>query len=306
MNGEETRNPLGSAASATHSPGFDINAAKDYAEQFSVPIIHFVDGGADWMGSGVLVELFDRHFILTAGHCVRDTRNWDSVHVGISQTRHRFDVRFSRGHMTYRNEANQPFRDHGYFELDRASADWIASMNKIFMGAGRLSAAGTDISQELGGIAVLSGFPGSVANQTGQGVGSRFLACGVFLPDMMPCAEGGNPTPFDAGQSVDICVTDQMLRDNSGSWSLEDFPALEGASGGGFWLPEVANRDTELRLKLAGIRVGRVLVPPSVPGFIRFREVLVGHHLRLIADEHEDLRESIFEMWPGLANDAWV
>jgi hypothetical protein len=82
-------------------------------------------------------------------------------------------------------------------------------------------------------------------------------------------------------------------------WSFD-----RGMSGGGCWKANVRPRPTSWSLssvKLAGIHIGSRDPRRRNNGFSR--KVLIGHHLKLIAKDYEDLASTINERWPQLSDD---
>ena len=59
---------------------------------------------------------------------------------------------------------------------------------------------------------------------------------------------------------------------------------------------------TPTRLRLIGTHAGHLdTVPPGREKLYGYaREILIGHHLRLLAEDYADLRDLIYGEWPAL------
>ena len=85
-------------------------------------------------------------------------------------------------------------------------------------------------------------------------------------------------------------------------------PRLSGASGGGVWaagMPDDIVSWKTAQIGLAGIHCSSYLSQAGEKDEDDFlRGLAIGHHLHLIADHYDDLREYILAKWPDVESYA--
>lgn len=254
-----------------------------------------------YFGSGCLLELGRRHFLITAGHCAdRFEKGYDLNLIisdkppAIMPSVHKKGFRHDRGTIL----------DYGYFEIE--DAGMIEAKQKIFMTAGRLKVIPSVRLDRLEEAGVLAGFPTDIASRDKGGYEARLLASMLPLPGCGFSPKGQRPNPALGVNALLIPVSEKVLEGDTRDPTLTDLPKLQGSSGGGFWIPENLASSEWLTLRLVAIHVGVRPKEESPDGFRLLCEVMVGHHLRLIADDYPDLRDEIITSWPFLRDDEWA
>jgi hypothetical protein len=263
---------------------------KQHIRLFTVGIAFYRDGEVStatyWKnGTGVLVSLNGRHFMLTAGHCIEDLAQ-HTFAISICDKPHTFQPRFVR---TGVDTAGG--RDWGYAEIAPADVVTIESQNAVFLAASRLMVMDATALQAEGEILVLYGYPDAVVVKTGSG--------DVGMTDYYIGSSVTAAAPIEAAvQHVNMDLMD--VRDvTQDSRPAVEVPRLRGLSGAGCWNTRLKPSDetwVPRSVRLVGIHVGST----DEKGARWGREILVGHHLRMIAADYPDLRETILGTWPAL------
>lgn len=254
-------------------------------------------------GSGVLFHLPGYHFILTAGHCVSAYQQ----HVcafGVDNSPHCYAP--FRWHSGYRFSGVAE-RDFGYILIPEDEAVRFTSGNRIFLGPDRVEALTSAAITAQNDWMILAGYPGAIQQQTGNGLGCRLMSYPTTIGGLGDAPSSDIPVPTRAVEYVDLWVPRNGVQPAKGYADVE-VPLLGGASGGGCWKAGVRGQEADpswssARLRLTGIHVAS----PSMQKPHRFaREILVGHHLRLIAEEISALKSTIFDRWPLLQDATWM
>ena len=145
-----------------------------------------------------------------------------------------------------------------------------------------------------------------------QGLGVRALAVLLSNPEKRsePKVEASNlemPSIESDVQIINYGGNPDAVSSLSGS-RVPSIPMMEGASGGGFWSADFSDPieqwDASM-LRLLGIHVGEAVLDGEIDKFRGFRTILIGHHLRFIAESIPALHELIYSFWPGLSEDLW-
>jgi hypothetical protein len=245
------------------------------------------------VGSGVLLEIAAEHFILTAGHCVEHYQKFPSA-FGVENSPHRYmPGRSEHSKFVCENDSRESGkRDFGYIHI---SPDQVVRFrgNRVFVSLDRVAVL---TSEELRGAndwIAASGYPRALTGQTTRGHFLRLLApytvvagvCGAPQSDLTPLDPQGL-------EFVDLWLPPEMK-----------VPVLRGMSGGGCWKTNVRParpKWSDGDIKLTGIHIAST-DDSQKDRFMR--EVLIGHHLKLIARGFPNLRSEIFGRWPQLEDD---
>ena len=261
----------------------------EYIEKFSVQLIHGERHPPEPFGSGVLIELDGRYFIVTAGHCASDYYGHSTIHLKGANTGPPFEARIRQPPDAVYNNWDL-IEDYGFYELEPERLDAVSDNGKQFLDRNNLLVLNEEKFLVAWSSAIVSGFPRSMTKLTGQQVFESCLLELAICPNMVSYSAGKRR------KCISIDLT-QMFGEGK--------PAdLEGASGGGFWVLKREESGSPLNPTLAGLNVGT----PNNDGTGSGRELLVtlvGHHLRRIADRIDDLKGFIFCTWPFLANNVW-
>jgi hypothetical protein len=259
-------------------------------------------------GSGVLVQLEGRKFMLTAGHVLRDIAKAERCAITIRRGMHKFAPP-SLGRAEYRFEKG--VLDFGFIEFAPSVASTIEANEKMFAGPNTLLVEPCAASIAANDWMVMAGFPDEVSKKAPQATGYRLVHTSTTLA-------GCGPAPAsvlgpDSHQAIDLWVPENIaVYSVTGKLEGNRVPAFAGASGGGAWKAGVRPIQAGIawnvnKLKLVGIHIGSSdsTVLNGTP--TRFaREVLIGHHLRLIADTTPALRAAVFARWPILNDPLWA
>ncbi len=280
-------------------------AISDFIKPYTVALVGPEGPG---LGSGLLVQLWGRYFLLTAGHVVRrvDAIN-DSIRLVIAHAIH--DARFRLEKRRYVCGTDQDDADFGYFEIPAYDAERIRAHEKVFAGPGRLQVQPTAEDD----LYVVSGYPahrainGSPTGQTWVQFHHWTTAAAGYRS--VPAA----PRSMRAGMrvinlSVDpsAIILDYTGPDEAGAIKLKEaIDPMSGASGGPCWrtfAPRTVGEWEAKGLKAVACHRARSVEVVDADGTrYRFaREVSIGHHLRTIADDYPDLRAIMMQSWPIL------
>lgn len=251
------------------------------------------------LGSGVFVALGARRFILTAGHCVKESGH-EAVVITYSQFPRTTAYDLRRG-----ADVSEGL-DAGYFELSIPEWRTLESEGKVFMNHGRLLVDRGDAFVDDDHY-VLAGFPSALGETPHPGAYLRkfhFVATSVAgrrnsAPSLFPRAAGV--------ESLDLAVDGRhMTADLLSAEPREvQLPDLRGASGGPCWKGGVPQNDPATwraqDMRVIGTHVARTVSYDDTERWMFARTILIGHHLRLIARDYPDMSDFIFSTWPVLA-----
>ena len=262
-----------------------------------------VRGPPSTVFSGVLVELFGRAFILTAGHCVEDVGERLIVETG------------GRGQCTnfrpyvagknYRYDADTSGFDHGYIELAEHDSRTMEANAKLFLKPSQIDVVLSSELQNEGDWMCLSGYPIEFYRDIDAGVAIRML----HVSGRPTGCEDSPVSLLKPGReqvnSLDIAVPAGLHVGNT-----EDdpptrvrLPPLEGASGGGLWRMRTRTREGWSAKSVALVGTLSSGSPTTFDDTVDwfYRCSLLSHHLRLIADDYDDLRKQLLDRWSLLA-----
>src|SRR5207244_9269710 len=154
--------------------------------------------------------------------------------------------------------------------------------------------------------------PRALVEESEDGHAYRMLAYSTTIAGLGGVPASVIPSPHPSMRVLDLCrpLAGQLLTFPTGELRDYRLPSLKGASGGGCWKsgvrPEPSAFDVHA-IRLSGIHIGATKNPADthIGPCLFMREVLVGHHLRLIADTVPEVRERAFDYWPQLRDDTW-
>ncbi len=267
----------------------------------TTPILIF-DGPLDnhtlvSLGTGILARIASRYFILSAGHCVRDSAGSGKVlALGVKKKAPPLRAQIANSGYCYKPNTEIDF---GYWELAEYDAGDLKG-NHVFISLDGIVSASPAELVSLNDWMVLAGFPGEIPPPGIRKYTAQIFAYTTILAG--PSNSGIIPTRLheEIGM-LDLCVEAKGdLATTEEHAKQIDIPDLGGCSGGGVWLSGVRSERDDWKsenMRLAGIYIGNW---PYEKGRRFGRAVLVGHHLNLIANHYDDLREEICKRFPRL------
>lgn len=285
--------------------GTFLSEVSECLSRFTIALIQVGQNGT--IGSycsGVLVTLGGRNFILTAGHCIEEyERAPDRLLLGVQTAPHNLRPRFPL--RTGKKLVIGASMDFGFIEVPPNLFAQIKS-EKIFVPGRRLLVV-DDVSADRDLFAFL-GVPRQLATHSAHDVTlSNYLYC-TWVAGQFGLPPSNAHPPLAGVRVVDVHVSKEgphhLIKDGCADpVTMAATPDLGGCSGAGCWkLGRTEESWNSESVQLVGIHIGH-----STTGEETFaRSVLVGHHLRLLADEFADLREDIFKSWPILRDDSWA
>lgn len=285
----------------------------DFLSYYTVPMFFF-QGTPDERtyltnGSGSLLRLGGRFFVISAGHVIKRLAG-NVCLIPPSKSQSRFIPKLDK----YRyHDANGI--DYGYAEIPAADAGNFTANDTLFMGPERIFVASYDELKSADDWMIIAGFPDDLMTvedgDRRQGRGVRLLHLSTTIADVASAPKSNLVPPPSGMHVIDLWAAEAGLETMSGNPEMRQIPKLGGASGGGCWKANVRpdpnswHRD---RLKLSAVHIGSTQDLVAVNGMqVRFsREVLIGHHLRMIADDYPELREDMYRSWPILRQPDWA
>jgi hypothetical protein len=227
--------------------------------------------------------------------------------MAISSGRTTFEARVLNANCAF-DPAKKDDGDYGYLELSKDQAGTIEAQGKVFVNYQRLHVATPQKLEEEDDWMVVAGYPYSLISGGSTAVqGVRLLTYGSILAGKGAAPSAPVPPSASNLETVDLWIPRSgNINSLTGKYERIDVPSLAGASGGGCWKtgirPTPANWAEE-RLRLAAIHRGSTVAVRDVKGeaHVFAREILIGHHLRLVAADYPELRSAIFDSWPWLS-----
>ena len=255
------------------------------------------------MGSGVLVKIGERLFIITAGHCAEECRRAYATVVAVSTARHSMDLEAIRIGAAYDKGTE---RDFGYIELSPILESTLDLQRHYFLRPASIMVAPPD-DLAVRDWMVLAGFP---VERRRLGGTPRFQ-CGHTFVMTVVAGQGRTIACPKEASAPEIRFIDLFGRAGTEERAVGPdlpvtAPSLSGVSGGSCWRSFESDYRDAWRpsdMRLIGIHAGTI--PGEEPNTYFAREILIGHHLALIAREYPDVRDFILERWPSVA-DYWV
>jgi len=269
---------------------------RKYIEKFTVPILGtFTDSKPDpseekkmFLGSGVLLELFDCHFVITAGHCAESCTLAQRIYFGNSSASEIINIAHRYNWEKQGHEADDS-RDWGYLRID--GAEFARAYDKRFLSNENLVVMTPPDLQKVARAAIIAGFQRDVAAH-GEAIEPQFLqlvglmeGCGIDLPEDRMFKATGIYTLI----SEELNFFAANLIAHSGQiWR-------QGISGGGVWIPGPERLDLSLAaITVAGNTYSRLSCA-----------IAIGYVLRMICARESipGLRGDILTRWPILAQE---
>jgi hypothetical protein len=264
--------------------------------------------GRPGLGSGLLLELWGRFFILTAGHVVREVRLLGGpVNLVIAHDVH--DAKFDLARNNLVVGADEDDADFGYFELPAHDAERVRARDKVFANPRRVAVQTTTDDD----LFVVSGFPRHhIAADDPQGQSWvrhcqwTTSAAGTRSAPASPPSARTTMRLHDLSLDPSATILDYNGR-NDPQHRIQlkaTIDPMQGASGGPCWQTfSAANGEQWAPEDMKVIAIHRasmraVLGEDSMYWYAR--EVSVGHHLKMIAEDFPELREQVLATWPTL------
>lgn len=254
------------------------------------------------IGSGVLVKIAERLFILTAGHCAEEYRTGQTA-IGVAKNEpHRFTPQISRVNSRFDRQRGIDF---GYVELPALYERTFSSRSKLFMSQKRILVETPEQLRRDNDRMVVAGYPDAMTQSsttTRHGThGYEFFYNSTIIAGTGTAMPSTMPPPCPGMQTIDLSVAPEgQVNTTSGYFDEMQIPRFRGMSGGGCWRScfEAGGTWEPSQMKLVGIHVG------SDDRFAR--EILIGHHLRFLAEDYADLASTIYSTWPELGAPCWA
>jgi len=281
----------------------------DFAKPRSIAIIMYTGNvpGPDTyreLASGVLIRIQDKHFILTAGHCIKTIRrNHYTIILPIANYRTVFSPKILNSNYKSGNGC-----DWGYIEVTRQDAVLMESYKCVLMNLDRVQVIErSDTSLGIDSF-ILSGYPRELVRVNNKGISCQFAHFSTKTSQSekvpsSPIRSGGKGVHvFDL-----VFPLDMAFNNVNGSNEKSFIPEFSGASGGGCWKANLYSDQKSWdisKLRLVGTHQGSWSKTEVIDGspHVSAREVSLGHHLSLIANDYIDLGTEIIERWPHIMN----
>lgn len=265
------------------------------------------------MFSSVAVRIKDRYFFFTAGHCVDDYLNDGKPYnlyalVSNNNSQASTTAGLMKCIPARENKIVEQERgmDIGYFEIPPVTVTAIQTQNKLFLPEHRLEVMkSSDYRRGLRPV-MLYGYPeerllssGKVRTVNAISLMYKDAEAKQFTVSEYPVA------PADGVNVIDFAVTEEANQftgnsEEEATSHVITINSLTGASGCGWWyLPKEEDKWDPSQLRLIATHFGR-LKPKNFPRTVH-RAVMIGHHLKLIAQDYPDLKEHIESTWSILS-----
>ena len=217
-----------------------------------------------------------RHFIVTAGHCVRDSQRLPMA-FGVLGVPHRFTP--TLGESSYRLDE---WSDYGFWEIPSDHAGEFAYRRR-FVDPSRIELLNGQCIRGKVGTPALSGYPGKLTEgDWSKNPTSHFLSYTTVVAGVDGAPKSAFPSPpSEERPAMDLWVGQQNIG------ALPSVPLLQGASGGGYWWIEPWEKGSALpedHYRLAAIHAKSYSDPGTGERFAR--GYLIENHLRLIGETY--------------------
>lgn len=263
-------------------------------------------GKIESRGTGVLVRVGDRHFILTAGHCVAGCvapgrRTYIPISAagrGISQEQ--FSPTLAKWNYVAKHKGTV---DYGYLELSNQSASTIAAKIPIFAGENSVAARRPSTTEPDEWVLV-AGYPAEEAKTTDRVYVARFMFALTLSARKEELPED-HAKPPNGFQVIDSWLpSDSVVSPVAGEFHSVEASSFRGASGGGCWTVDVSidpkRWTADTKPSLCAIHASTLVTEGE--GDDMLREVPIVYHLRMIADDYPELSPDMHKRWPEIAN----
>lgn len=205
-----------------------ISGLEDFISMFTVPLfIRGNDNGIrDRNGTGVLVQLHDQYFVLTAGHCVdawAATKEDDVLILLLGEEKIPLQV------VSWKSIYEQRRKDFGVIRLSPESDNAIAAVGKAFLPEQQLDISGPELNEPV----VISGYPECGNDGTG-------LQHVVLNGNVYPTQDPRCPDNFHVWVSREEL---EKVSNPEDPWLYSD---TSGISGGGCWVIRNVGSEEEI------------------------------------------------------------
>jgi len=262
----------------------------------TIPLVPIVGEGEEarrnGLGSGVLVELDSRYFIVTAGHCVRDFTH-SKIALGVARGRHNFQADIIDRDQTYEtHDGSDPSSDVGYLEIPGHQGKAAESYWRVALKLAGFVNLDLPPGQDEQGLFVCGGFPDALAEEVEPTISKREETINFiyFYSGYYNEEHPSEIHPPDRFFSLRVPSSVHQI-EGPGKRRTRPMPDLSGVSGGGVWHVDLRDLDegfTESSMKLAGLHVA-TFKRNSDP--VCLRAIKATEALRLIAKKNPDLAE---------------
>jgi hypothetical protein len=253
-------------------------------------------------GSGVLVRIGSHHFILSAGHCVKDFRSRTCA-IGLRRESHRF-IPDGWDHAEFVfDEASQT--DYGYIHVPPGEEGTFTAAGRLFLGMKHIKVHTRDQLFNANDWMAISGYPAAFGEKTARGQGTRLV---VFRSVIAGTARVPKNTaaPPKSLEYTDLWVPQSPSGiDPAQDYAPVDLPSLSGMSGGGCWKTNVRPDPSKWKLDCVDLTGIHIATTYNETGDMFGREALLGHHLSLIATTFPELKSTILSEWPQMEDARW-
>lgn len=247
--------------------------------------------------SGVPIRIGSRYFLLSAGHCIGGSQKDDRIiAVGVKKLGSPYVPVVVNSAFRYEPDSEIDF---GFWEIAAYDAGNIKEKH-VFLSLNNIKVVTTEECVALDDWMMLAGYPGGSPDFELKKIVSEILG----HTTIMAGTDKGPKIPIPRLQPeinlLDIWVAPE------GQSEPFDIPDLAGCSGGGIWLSGVRQKGkihwTVDDMYLVAIYIGSKEIEMDNIVHRLGRAVSIGHHLNLIANSYDDLRDSIDKCFPDVAN----
>lgn len=213
------KDPVNPDASAI---GEHVQRLADRLSRHTVPLVFIRSADRMKGGSGVLLTIGSRDFVLTAGHCVAEGEE-AMIMMGVKDEPHQFTPTLQRGRYATKPE------DFGFWEVAKPDADYIrACGHKAFLTLQDL-ALGSHLPSKL----IFGGYPvGAYEFPEPTLLGWRLVTFFCFITGTGGVTSWGEDRP---GALVLVRPAEAVTLVSGQDTAVEVLPEFPGASGGGYW-----------------------------------------------------------------------
>lgn len=273
-----------------------VQRLADRLSRHTVPIVFIRSAGQMKGGSGVLLTVGSRDFVLTAGHCVAEGEE-AMIMMGVKDEPHQFTPKLQSGRYATKPE------DFGFWEIAKADADHIrACGDKVFLTLRNL-ALGPFLPPKL----IFGGYPvGAYEFPEPSLLGWRLTTFFCFITGIGGFITGiGGVAAVEESQPGALVLVrpgGRVTLVSGSDTAVEVLPEFPGASGGGYWYFAESTLAGEDEPILVATHVGsaktpfEMEIPEAGISLVRSsRGILTLCHVALIASTYPELKPLVDE-----------
>lgn len=279
-----------------------------WLEDFTLPLIYLNEKKQiRGCGSGVLLRLGERYFILTAGHCVSLSIG-KKVALAIEKAGKFFIPTFANKNYIDKKDYKNDF---GYFELAPVDARYFETKRMVFMSSNRLKISSMQELKKLDDWVVVSGFPDKNQERDKE---RQYVSLQQLHVSTVLAGTGRAPVShfLPLGKNViELWISESgCVESTAPGYPEVPVPNLGGASGGGCWKSNVRplhDNWTPNEMKLIGIHIAtesKVKIHGEFHYYYRSSSITC--HLLLLSQDYPDLHDMIFDIWPVLSQKNFI